>query len=140
MITENVCVSCLSLQVSHIHRGECTALSVSRDGRYLLTAGDKVVKVWDYNMALDLNFQVLWPLTSTSRYFHCEHCHSYMGLGNGAGLSSYLPSAPVQGIALCHLYPWLSYIHVLGIVLVHTSYGDGVTTSVVPPAGIHWAL
>ena len=44
--------------MSHIHRGECTALSVSQDGRYLLTAGDKMVKIWDYNMALDLNFQV----------------------------------------------------------------------------------
>ena len=45
-------------QVSHIHRGDCAALSLSKDGRHLLTAGDKVVKVWDYRMALDLNFQV----------------------------------------------------------------------------------
>ena len=44
--------------VAHIHRTQCTAVSVSRDGRYLLTAGDNVVKVWDYGMTLDLNFQV----------------------------------------------------------------------------------
>lgn len=45
-------------EVSHIHRTQCTAVSVSNDGRYLLTTGDNVVKVWDYGMSLDLNFQV----------------------------------------------------------------------------------
>ena len=45
-------------EVSNIHRSECTSLSVDRAGRYLLTAGDNVVKVWDYGMMLDLNFQV----------------------------------------------------------------------------------
>ena len=45
-------------EVSNIHRGECTSLAVDRTGRYLLTTGDRVVKVWDYSMALDLNFQV----------------------------------------------------------------------------------
>lgn len=46
-------------EVAHIHRTNCTSFSVDNGGRYLLTAGDKTVKVWDYNMALDLNFQVL---------------------------------------------------------------------------------
>ena len=68
--------------MSHIHRGECTALSVSQDGRYLLTAGDKMVKIWDYNMALDLNFQVHTysdldlteaPLQTKSRYHQTLH-------------------------------------------------------------------
>ena len=45
-------------EVAHIHRTECTSLSVDSGGRYLLTAGDKTLKVWDYNMSLDLNFQV----------------------------------------------------------------------------------
>ena len=45
-------------EVSNVQRGECTSLAVDRTGRYLLTAGDRVVKVWDYSMALDLNFQV----------------------------------------------------------------------------------
>lgn len=45
-------------EVAHIHRTECTSLSVDRGGRYLLTTGDKTLKVWDYTMALDLNFQV----------------------------------------------------------------------------------
>lgn len=46
-------------EVSNIHRERCTSLAVDKTGQYLLTGGgDKVVKVWDYNMALDLNFQV----------------------------------------------------------------------------------
>jgi WD40 repeat protein len=45
-------------EVSNIHRSECSSLAVDKTGRYLLTAGDKVVKMWDYSMALDLNFQV----------------------------------------------------------------------------------
>ncbi len=48
-------------QVSHIHRGRCASLSVSQNGRYLLTTGDSVLKVWDYRMTLDLNFQVSRP-------------------------------------------------------------------------------
>lgn len=68
--------------MSHIHRGECTALSISRDGRYLLTAGDKVVKVWDYNMALDLNFQVVTYSTLNGE----THSHD-LCLDNGAGLT-----------------------------------------------------
>lgn len=45
-------------EVSNIHRGNCSSLAVSRDGKYLATAGDKVVKIWDYHMRLDINFQV----------------------------------------------------------------------------------
>nr|XP_006813552.1 PREDICTED: WD repeat-containing protein 90-like [Saccoglossus kowalevskii] len=45
-------------EISNIHRTGCTSLDVSPDGRHLSTAGDKVVKVWDYHMRLDLNFQV----------------------------------------------------------------------------------
>lgn len=33
-------------------------MSVSEDGRYLLTAGHNTVKVWDYNMKLDVKSQV----------------------------------------------------------------------------------
>ena len=35
-----------------------TSLAVTDDARYLVSAGDKVVKVWDYSMRLDINFQV----------------------------------------------------------------------------------
>jgi hypothetical protein len=45
-------------QIDHIHRAGCSALNVAKDGRHLVTAGDKVLKVWDYSMKLDLNFQV----------------------------------------------------------------------------------
>lgn len=31
---------------------------MSRDGKYLATAGDRLIKMWDYHMRLDINFQV----------------------------------------------------------------------------------
>lgn len=46
-------------QVSPVHKVSCSSLALSEDGRYLLTAGDKVLKVWDYRMRFDVNFQVL---------------------------------------------------------------------------------
>ncbi|KAK7508050.1 hypothetical protein BaRGS_00001015, partial [Batillaria attramentaria] len=48
----------LLAEVNGIHRVKCTALVSSHDGRYLVTAGDKVLKVWDYGMRYDINFQV----------------------------------------------------------------------------------
>ncbi|XP_065826313.1 WD repeat-containing protein 90-like isoform X2 [Oscarella lobularis] len=45
-------------EVSNIHRSSCTSMVVSPNGKYLSTAGDKVIKVWDYKMKLDINFQV----------------------------------------------------------------------------------
>lgn len=45
--------------MSNIHRGGCSSLDVSRDGKHLATAGDRVIKIWDYHMRLDINFQVL---------------------------------------------------------------------------------
>lgn len=45
-------------EVPHLHRGQCSCVLVSGDGRYLVTAGDQVLKVWDYSMSMDLNFQV----------------------------------------------------------------------------------
>ena len=49
---------CGLFQVSHIHRGLCTAISLTSGGRHIITAGDNSIKIWDYSMALDLNFQV----------------------------------------------------------------------------------
>lgn len=46
-------------QVSRVHKLSCSSLELSEDARYLLTAGDRVVKVWDYQMRFDINFQVL---------------------------------------------------------------------------------
>ncbi|XP_075624119.1 WD repeat-containing protein 90 isoform X1 [Balearica regulorum gibbericeps] len=45
-------------EVSPVHKLSCSSLALSKDGRYLLTAGDKVIKVWDYRMRFDINFQV----------------------------------------------------------------------------------
>lgn len=45
-------------QVSEVHKHQCVSLAVSEDGRYLLTAGQNSLKVWDYDMQLDVNSQV----------------------------------------------------------------------------------
>ncbi|XP_010000960.1 PREDICTED: WD repeat-containing protein 90 [Chaetura pelagica] len=45
-------------EVSPVHKLSCSSLMLSRDGRFLPTAGDKVIKVWDYQMRFPVNFQV----------------------------------------------------------------------------------
>ncbi|XP_018863760.1 WD repeat-containing protein 90 isoform X7 [Parus major] len=45
-------------EVSPVHRLTCSSFALSKDGQYLLTAGDKVIKVWDYQMRFNINFQV----------------------------------------------------------------------------------
>ncbi|KAM3592554.1 uncharacterized protein V6R79_021158 [Siganus canaliculatus] len=45
-------------QVSKVHKHQCSSLAVSEDSRFLLTAGHSAVKVWDYNMQLDINSQM----------------------------------------------------------------------------------
>ncbi|XP_029702490.1 WD repeat-containing protein 90 isoform X2 [Takifugu rubripes] len=45
-------------EVPKVHRHQCSSLAVSEDGRFLLTAGHNAVKVWDYNMQLDVNSQM----------------------------------------------------------------------------------
>ncbi|MBN3306420.1 WDR90 protein, partial [Amia calva] len=45
-------------EVPNTHKKVCSSLSVSDDGRFLLTAGHKAIKLWDYNMKHDVNCQV----------------------------------------------------------------------------------
>uniref|UniRef100_A0ABM5EZ39 WD repeat-containing protein 90 n=1 Tax=Pogona vitticeps TaxID=103695 RepID=A0ABM5EZ39_9SAUR len=44
--------------VSQVHKQSCSSLAFSPDARYLLTAGDRAIKVWDYGMRFDVNAQV----------------------------------------------------------------------------------
>ncbi|XP_041363253.1 WD repeat-containing protein 90-like isoform X2 [Gigantopelta aegis] len=48
----------LLAEISDIHRSGCSSLAVSDNGKYLATTGDKVIKIWQYGMNLDINFQV----------------------------------------------------------------------------------
>ncbi|XP_030626042.1 WD repeat-containing protein 90 [Chanos chanos] len=45
-------------EVSEAHKGVCCSLVVSEDGRYLLTATQNTVKVWDYSLTQYINSQV----------------------------------------------------------------------------------
>ncbi|XP_071395607.1 WD repeat-containing protein 90 [Centroberyx affinis] len=45
-------------EVSKVHKHQCSSLAVSEDTQFLLTAGHNAVKVWDYNMQLDVNSQM----------------------------------------------------------------------------------
>ncbi|KAK3717349.1 hypothetical protein QZH41_011587, partial [Actinostola sp. cb2023] len=45
-------------EISNVHRRSCTCLETSSNGRYLATGGDNLIKIWDYHMRLDINFQV----------------------------------------------------------------------------------
>ena len=46
--------------VPNAHRASVDCMCVSRDGRFLLTSGDGIIKIWDYEMRLDKNFQVFF--------------------------------------------------------------------------------
>lgn len=46
------------LQLSGVHPTACPSLALSRDGRFLLTAADRAIKVWDYLMQANLGCQV----------------------------------------------------------------------------------
>ncbi|XP_041938455.1 WD repeat-containing protein 90 isoform X2 [Alosa sapidissima] len=45
-------------EVCDVQKKCCWSLAVSEDSRFLLTAGCNTLKVWDYNMSLDVNSQV----------------------------------------------------------------------------------
>lgn len=44
--------------VEHLHRTRTDLVSVTNDGQFLVTSGDNFVKIWDYQMRLDINYQV----------------------------------------------------------------------------------
>lgn len=54
-----------------MHKLTCSSLALSKDGQYLLTAGDKVIKVWDYRMRFHINFQVLPTQGGEGVILHC---------------------------------------------------------------------
>ncbi|XP_065191135.1 WD repeat-containing protein 90-like isoform X2 [Sycon ciliatum] len=44
-------------EMSSLHQGSCSALAVFHNAQLLVTAGDRQLRVWDYNMRLDVNYQ-----------------------------------------------------------------------------------
>ncbi|XP_069124737.1 WD repeat-containing protein 90-like isoform X4 [Argopecten irradians] len=67
-------------EVGNIHRTGCSTLAVTSSGRHLATGGDKVIKIWDYNMKLDINFQVFIG--------HSENVSKILFTPDGQGLLS----------------------------------------------------
>ncbi|XP_048465623.1 WD repeat-containing protein 90 [Rhincodon typus] len=59
-------------EVCNIHKTVSTSLAVSEDIQYLLTAGEKVIKVWDYHMKQDINFQDLASASGNQNKTGCS--------------------------------------------------------------------
>ncbi|CAF0722865.1 unnamed protein product [Didymodactylos carnosus] len=47
----------VSAIISCTHKRSFDSLALSSDNQYLLTSGDNLIKFWDYDMRLDINFQ-----------------------------------------------------------------------------------
>ncbi|KAM9096361.1 WD repeat-containing protein 90 isoform X1 [Sarcophilus harrisii] len=54
----DVKTGCLIRQLSNVHQVACSALALSKDGQFLLTTGDRAIKVWDFQMKFNTSFQV----------------------------------------------------------------------------------
>ncbi|XP_068921625.1 WD repeat-containing protein 90 [Petaurus breviceps papuanus] len=54
----DVKTGCLTRQLSNLHQVACSALALSEDGHFLLTTGDRAIKVWDFQMKFNASFQV----------------------------------------------------------------------------------
>lgn len=52
---------CTLLQLSCGHPAACASLSLSADGRFLLTAAERAVRLWDYATQAGLSCQVCVP-------------------------------------------------------------------------------
>ncbi|XP_074053166.1 WD repeat-containing protein 90 isoform X2 [Macrotis lagotis] len=44
-------------QLSNVHQVACSALALNENGQFLLTAGDRTIKVWDFQMKFNTSFQ-----------------------------------------------------------------------------------
>ncbi|XP_007499277.1 WD repeat-containing protein 90 isoform X1 [Monodelphis domestica] len=53
----DVKTGCLNRQLSNVHQVACSALALSEDAQFLLTAGDRAIKVWDFQMKFRTSFQ-----------------------------------------------------------------------------------
>ncbi|XP_035829418.1 WD repeat-containing protein 90 [Aplysia californica] len=89
-------------EVDHIHRSACSALTVSDCGKYLATGGDKTIKIWDYDMKLDINFQVfIGHSENVSRVHFTPDGLGLVSGGEAVYLWDFLvrrpPTPPVEG-------------------------------------------
>ncbi|XP_025111591.1 WD repeat-containing protein 90-like isoform X3 [Pomacea canaliculata] len=86
----------LFAEVNNIHRSGCSSLAISCNGNYLVTSGDKVLKVWDYHMHLDINFQVFIGHSETaSKVFFTPDERSIISAGEAVYIWNNLAVRPV---------------------------------------------
>ncbi|XP_053384270.1 WD repeat-containing protein 90-like isoform X2 [Mercenaria mercenaria] len=88
-------------EVDHIHKNGCSSIALTDNGHYLATGGDKVIKVWDYNMRLDINFQVfIGHSENVSRIIFTPDSKNLLSVGEALYLWDFLayrPPSPSEG-------------------------------------------
>ncbi|KAJ8318923.1 hypothetical protein KUTeg_004014 [Tegillarca granosa] len=88
-------------EISSIHRSGCSSVAVTQAGRHLATGGDKVIKIWDYNMKLDINFQVfIGHSENVSKILFTPDDQGLLSVGEAIYLWDFLavrPPSPTEG-------------------------------------------
>ncbi|KAK3091415.1 hypothetical protein FSP39_019740, partial [Pinctada imbricata] len=91
----------LMSEVANIHRSGCSCLAVTESGRHLATGGDKVIKIWDYAMKLDINFQVfIGHSENVSKLMWTPDGKSLLSVGEAIyvwDFMAYRPPSPTEG-------------------------------------------
>ncbi|XP_052262541.1 WD repeat-containing protein 90-like isoform X2 [Dreissena polymorpha] len=88
-------------EIEHIHKNSCSSLALSENGRYLATGGDKAIKIWDYSMKLDINFQLfIGHSENVSRLIFTPDSKNLLSVGEALYLWDFLayrPPSPSEG-------------------------------------------
>ncbi|WAQ96619.1 WDR90-like protein [Mya arenaria] len=88
-------------EIEHVHKNSCSSLALTENGHYLATGGDKTIKIWDYNMKHDVNFQVfIGHSENVSRIVFTPDSKSLLSVGEALYLWDFLayrPPSPASG-------------------------------------------
>ncbi|XP_069761479.1 WD repeat-containing protein 90 isoform X2 [Narcine bancroftii] len=88
-------------EMCNIHKIIPSSLAVTEDVRYLLTTGEKVIKIWDYHMKLEINFQVfIGHSESIQQAAFTPDQFSVISVGDAIFIWDFLAAAPDQETSL----------------------------------------
>lgn len=115
-------------EVNNIHRSGCSTLTVTDNGRYLATGGDKTIKIWDYNMRLDINFQVfIGHSENVSKIVFTPDGKNLLSVGEAVYMWDFLavrPPSPVEGREYRETpFPFMDKTEAINDIL-HVSYQE----------------